>query len=133
MTTDQNLPAIYGMRQGVSETVMRGVQQVFDNKSITQDKLAQEIRAVSQMAAIDGNYKEAIAGLRLCAEVKHIITKNGEAPPPAGGVHQHNHVHMTNDKISQGSDEDLRAQLESTNVLISNIKEAELVDDVDLS
>ena len=133
MTTDQNLPSIYAMRENVSELVMDGVKRVFDAKAITQDKLAQEIRAVSQMAAIDGSYKEAIAGYRLVAEVKQLITKSGDIPPPSGGVHQHQHVHMASDRIDRSSDEDLQAQLNSTNALIDGFKEAELVDDVDLS
>jgi len=113
--------------------IIKVVHGLVEERHITKDKLAQEVRAVSQMAAFDGNYNHAISGYRLVSELKGFITKSGEVPPPAGGVHQHNHVHFEPNAIDGASDDDLKAQLGKITMLESRIKDAEYSDDVDLS
>lgn len=116
----------------VNQGVMQAVSDHFEAHHITRDKLALEIRAVAQMAALDGQYKDAFSGYRLAGEVKQLINKDGSVPAPLGGVHQHQHVHMHEAEIDKASDEDLKAQLAKITALESNIKDAEYYDDVDL-
>ena len=117
----------------VHQGIIESVGELVSDRHITKDKLAREVRAVAQMAAFDGHYNHATNAYRLTAELKGFITKSGEAPAPMGGVHQHQHVHLEQSAIESASDDDLKAQLNKIALLESNIKDAEIVDDVDLS
>jgi hypothetical protein len=86
------------------------LQSMMAEKLASNEQLEAEIRTISQVAAINGEFTDALKGYEMIGKMRGLLTDKGRAPANAG-----NHIHFHGDGAlevaREASPEELQARL----------------------